>query len=46
MKPTMPCKNWERKPKRKKRGMKGYRKMKVKPDPQKVRHFYNMGRKV
>ena len=43
MKPTMPCKNWERKPKRKKRGMKGFRKMKVRPS-RKMRRFLHMGR--
>ena len=34
------------KPKRKRRGKKGFRMMKVKPNPQKVRRFWNMGRRV
>lgn len=44
MKPTMPCEGWKNIPKRKRRGMKGFRKVKVKKSSRKIKRFRHMGR--
>jgi len=44
-KPVMPSKGWDNKPRRKKRGMKGFRQRNVKASSRSTKSFRHMGRR-